>query len=109
MLGALQYLSRGWTFDDLNKSAAIHEETHRQFFNVFIEWGATYLCSKHVFYPTNFLEVKTHMHEHNLAGLPGCLRSMDAIHISVEKCWTLLRNHHKGRKNNIESQAFYFI
>jgi hypothetical protein len=36
VLGALRYLDRGWTFDDLEESTTISEETHRQFFYVFI-------------------------------------------------------------------------
>jgi hypothetical protein len=40
VLGALRYLGRGWTFDDLEESTAIHEETHRVFFHLFVEWGS---------------------------------------------------------------------
>ena len=34
LLGALRYLGRGCTFDDLEEATGIHEETHRQFFHV---------------------------------------------------------------------------
>jgi hypothetical protein len=37
ILGALSYLGRGWTFDNLEESTTTHEETHCQFFHVFIE------------------------------------------------------------------------
>jgi len=53
LLGSLRYLGRGWTFDDLEEATAIHEETHRQFFHVFIEWGSTWLYEKYVSEPFN--------------------------------------------------------
>ena len=40
LLGALRYLGRGWTFDDLEESTSISEETHRVFFHSFIKWGS---------------------------------------------------------------------
>jgi hypothetical protein len=33
VLGALRYLGRGWTFDDLEESAAVSQEVHRVFFH----------------------------------------------------------------------------
>ena len=33
VLGALRYLGRGWTFDDLEEATAISEEVHRVFFS----------------------------------------------------------------------------
>ena len=43
ILGALRYLGRGWTFDDLEEATGISEETHRQFFHEFCEVGARIL------------------------------------------------------------------
>jgi hypothetical protein len=36
VLGALRYLGRGWTFDDIEESTSISEETHRVFFRRFV-------------------------------------------------------------------------
>lgn len=41
ILGALRYLGRGWTFDDLEESTAISREVHRVFFH---EVCTTFLC-----------------------------------------------------------------
>ncbi len=41
ILGALRYIGRGWTFDDLEESTNISLSTHRQFFHTFIQVGAT--------------------------------------------------------------------
>jgi len=52
VLGALRYLGRGWTFDDIEESTAMSEETHCQFFHVFIDYCSTYLFNKYVIMPT---------------------------------------------------------
>ena len=52
MLGSLRYLGRGWTFDDIEESTGIDEETHRQFFHHFINIGSTALYNQHVVTPT---------------------------------------------------------
>ena len=51
VLGALRYLGRGFTFDDLEEVTLISEEVHRVFFHKFIEYGSTFLYSKYVSYP----------------------------------------------------------
>ena len=48
VLGVLRYIGRGWTFDDLEENTSIHEETHRQFFRIFIFWGSTALFAEYV-------------------------------------------------------------
>ena len=35
----LQYLGRGWTFDDLSENTSISQETIRVFSHLFIEFG----------------------------------------------------------------------
>jgi hypothetical protein len=67
VLGALRYLGRGWTFDDIEESTAISEETHRQFFHVFIDYCSTYLFSKYVIMPTKADEARTHIHDFALS------------------------------------------
>jgi hypothetical protein len=36
VLESLCYLGHGWTFDDLQESTAISEETHQLFFHIFV-------------------------------------------------------------------------
>lgn len=47
-LGAMRYLGRGLTFDDLEEHTAINEETHRQFLHAFITWGSTVFFEEQV-------------------------------------------------------------
>jgi hypothetical protein len=48
LLGSLRYLGRGWTFDDLDEITGVDEETHRQFFHCFIQFGSTWLFDQYV-------------------------------------------------------------
>ena len=48
VLGSLRYIGRGWTFDDLEESTGVHEETHRKFFHVFVKEGKERLYPEYV-------------------------------------------------------------
>ena len=106
LLGALRYLGRGWTFDDLEESTAINEETHRQFFHVFIQYEATALFDAYVVMPTNAEEAEAHMHEMALAGFVGCCGSADATHVLMERCSYRLRQAHEGYKLQGTARSF---
>ena len=46
VLGALRYLGRGWTFNDIEECTAVSQEVHRVFFGKFIEFSSnTYIKS----------------------------------------------------------------
>ena len=53
ILRALRYLGRGWAFDDIEEARAINEETHRQFFHIYIAFGSTELYERFVIVPTS--------------------------------------------------------
>ena len=36
ILGALRYLGRGWTFDEISEATNVSEEVHRRFFRDFV-------------------------------------------------------------------------
>lgn len=106
MLGALRYLGRGWTFDDIVESTHISAETHRCFFERFLEFGSTVLYSKYVTTPQNSEEARTHMIEFEKAGFPGCIGSCDCTHITTEKCQYNLKNNHTGRNKKNTTRTF---
>ena len=98
ILGALRYLGRGWTFDDLEEATAISEERHRRFFHEFIRVGATTMYDSYVVSPKNSADAEAHMHEFELAGFPGCVCSTDGTHVIAEKVPATLKNQHLGRE-----------
>eukprot|EP00804_Cyclotella_cryptica_P015709 CCRYP_019516-RA/>CCRYP_019516-RA protein AED:0.25 eAED:0.25 QI:0/0/0/1/1/1/2/0/275 len=106
VLGALRYLGRGWTFDDIEECTAVSQEVHRVFFGKFIEFGSTVLYNKYVVYPKNFKEAKDHMIEFTVAGLPGALGSTDATHITIWQCEYNLRNNHLDGKSSSTTHSY---
>ena len=106
VLGALRYLGRGWTFDDIEEATAVSKEVHRVFFKQFTEYGSTDLYEKYVIFPTNFEEAKRHMKEFTVAGIPGALGSCDATHVTTWQCEYNLRNNHLGGKSSSTTRSY---
>ena len=106
ILGSLRYLGRGWTFDDCEESTAVSEETHRVFFHQFITVGSTILFNKFVRSPTTSVEIKEHMLEFEMAGLPGACGSTDATTIIHEMCSHRLQRIHKGFKTKHPTRTY---
>jgi hypothetical protein len=99
VLGALRYLGRGWTFDDIEEQTGISKEVHRVFFHRFIYFGKTKLYDEFVILPNNNnKDAAIHQHEYSLAGLNGAIGSTDAVHIVLEKVRYKNRNLHLGYK-----------
>ena len=106
VLGALRYLGRGWTFDDISESTNISEEKHRVFLHSFIDIGATIMFDKWVRQPTLMSDVKDTMYEFAEAGFDGAGFSTDATHVIMEKCSSKLRNAHLGGKMPFTARSF---
>lgn len=106
VLGALRYLGRGWTFDDIEEETAVHEETHRQFFHVFIRWGSSELYDSFVKAPSTSEAAYSYMSEMESTGFHGCVGSTDATHICMERCSYRLANAHRGAKLTLPSRTY---
>jgi hypothetical protein len=106
LLGALRYLGRGWTFDDIEEATAISSYVHCAFFKKFIQFGSTVLYPQHVCHPRTAQQSETHIHEFTLAGLPGCVGSSDCTHILVKRCQYAIRNQHIGAKSSSTTRTF---
>ena len=106
ILGALRYLGRGWTFDDISEATNVSEEVHRRFFKGFTKACREHLYPKWVNRPETPEEVEDCMSEIKEAGLDGCIGSADVTHVILEKCHARLRNQHLGSKSSHTTRAF---
>ena len=70
VLGALRYLGRAVTFDELEEHTGESEETHRRFFHVYIEFGSTIFFEKYVRIPSDD-DIESSSREYVVAGRPG--------------------------------------
>ena len=82
VLGSLRVLTRNVTLDDLQEQTFISKEVHRCFFNKFIEWYSTKVFPTVVKMPT-LDEVYNNGAEYRVAGFPGCICSVDCVHVRV--------------------------
>ena len=85
ILGALRYLGRGWTFDDLFESTGVSEEIHRKFLKDFTVACRAYLYPKWVKRPETEAEIEDCMSEFKQAGFDGCTGSADITHMVLER------------------------
>jgi len=99
LLGSLRHLGRGLMFDDLEEFAAMGEETHRQFFHVFVEFGRDILFPMHIKMPRTADEFATHMSEFTTGCLPGAGFSADATNVLLWRCTHNLKQAHIGFKD----------
>ena len=106
LLVSLRYLGRGWTFDDLEESTGISAEVHRIFFHKSLDYGVEILYPRFVKYPTTSQEGLTHSLEFNKAGMHGAIGSMDACHITIEKCSHRLKQNHLGGKSKLTCRSY---
>ena len=106
ILGALRYLGRGWTFDDLEEATGVSEEVHRLFFHKFVAACANKLFPEHVKYPRTESEIQDSMAEFTEAGFTGCIGSTDCTHVVVEKMAATLKNANLGGKLPQTARSF---
>jgi hypothetical protein len=107
LLGALRYIGRGLTFDDLEEYTTINKETHRQFFHVFIDFGANYLYPRYVQFPTTDKEYQPHHREEfTEGGLHGAGFSTDATNVLLWRCSHNLKQAHVGFKNSHPARTY---
>jgi hypothetical protein len=106
LLGALRYLGRGLTFDDLEEYTAISEETHRQFFHVFIAYGENTLYPEYVVMPTTAAEFQTHQAEYGMGALAGAGFSTDASNVIMWRCQHNLKQANIGFKDSHPARTY---
>lgn len=109
ILGALRYLGRGWTFDDLYDSTGVSEEVHRRFLKVFTVACRQHLYPKWVKRPETEEEIEDCMSEFVEAGFNGCIGSADVTHIVLERCHARLKNQNLGGKSSHTTRGFQIV
>lgn len=106
LLGTLRYLGRGWTFDDIEEATGISGEVHRCFFHTFTDFGSTVLYNEYINTPENRAEAEKHMHEFKEAGFNGCMGSMDATHVKMDRCSNIMQLANKGYKMPFPARTY---
>jgi hypothetical protein len=104
--GALRYLGRGWTFDDLLESTGVHAELHCQFLHVSIAFGSEILYERYVVAPLDNRTAMSHLHEMQVAGFHGAVGSTHATHVVMERCKYALKQYHASPKTKHPARTY---
>jgi hypothetical protein len=94
---ALYLLGSGASFCSCKPLCGISmSEVHNLFF-IFIE-ALVDMKDEYIFLPRNLTELKCVNEDYNDTGLPGCVGSMDVVHVKWYQCPTGDHNRVKGKE-----------
>lgn len=109
VLGALRILARSSTFDEVNELTNMGEETMRAFFHKFVGiFSSEEVYSQFVYPPRTKKTLKIVEREYRKRGLPGCVGSVDCVHVAWDVCPVRLWHMHNG-KEGYRSVAFEVV
>ena len=94
LLGALRYLGRGHTFDDIEEATAISREVNRNFLHTFLKYGSTVLYQRHVIDAACLTAPSKYEKLFAAAGFNGCMGSTDATHVGMLSCTNWAAHNH---------------
>ena len=105
VLACLRYLGSGCPFDLLEELTCVDEETIRLFFHKhFCIWGM-HAAEEVIGLPDDAASLEHVMGLYDLLGLPGCVGSIDCVHVVWDRCRAGLHNVCRG-KEDYPSLAF---
>lgn len=108
ILGSIRYLASGCTFDALEELTNVDQETHRIFFHQkFCTWGAI-VSKEHIRMPDKEEELRHVQSLYEGKGLPGCVGSIDCVHVCWDCCPASLHSTCKG-KDSVPTLAFEVV
>lgn len=100
VLGVLRVLGRNSTFDCIAELTNSDEETHRKFFHAFNMFFVREYYNAFVSPPKDIEDVQRITNNFSQVGLPGCVGSIDCVHIPWERCPQIHKNMYIGKEGN---------
>ena len=97
VMSALYLLATGATFCCCKPLCGICTLEVRKFFYIFIE-ALVDMKDEYIYIPRNITEMQRISRDYNAAGLPGCVGSMDVVHVKWANCPTGDHNRAKGKE-----------
>ena len=97
LLGCLNTLGMGANHFSVSLQTNISEEVHRTFF---MKWIGLMASVKELFIymPQEEIQLKFVVDEYKAMGLPGCVGSVDCVHIGWDMCPVQYTNMYKGKE-----------
>ena len=97
LLGVLYALGTAATHFTVSSHTNLSEEVHRRFF---IDWttNMSSIKAEYIYMPRNDAELKFVVGEYEELGLPGCIGSVDCVHIGWDNCPVQMKNMYTGKE-----------
>ena len=97
LLGVLFALGTAATQFNVSSHTNLSEEVHRRFF---IDWVTkmSSLKAEYIYMPRDDTELKFVVGEYEELGLPGCIGSIDCVHIGWDNCPVQMKNMYTGKE-----------
>lgn len=102
----LRVMGRGWLFDDVAEVTGIGTSTAHYLFHQFMRRYVDVFYNEHVYMPRSVEERDAVEAQYRLKGFPGCLGSIDCVHISWIRSPHALRHEYTNGKNKFPSLVF---
>lgn len=93
----LRVLGRNSTFDCIAELTNSNQEVHRLFFHKFNDCFVKKFYSTYVYAPTTLDDITKVAKIYDKLGLPGCVGSIDCVHIAWERCPQIHKNWYTGK------------
>jgi hypothetical protein len=97
VMSALYLLATGAAFCCCKPLCGIRTLEVRKFFYIFIK-ALVDMKDEYIYIPRNITEMQHISRHYNAAGLPGCVGSMDLVHVKWASCPTGDHNRAKGKE-----------
>lgn len=97
ILGVLRIIGRNWCLDDVCEASLISERTMSRFFHEFCQVFVRHFWNRYVKTP-NGDDLDEMLSVYAKLGLPGCVGSIDCVHLKWDKCPVWLSNECKGKE-----------
>ena len=99
VLGALRILARSASYYEIEELSHIGKETVRSFFHRFIAYfGSDEVFSSYVHPPISEAAIAVTEEMYRKKGLPGCIGSVDCVHIEWDRCPSRRAMQHTGKE-----------
>ena len=99
VLGALRVLGRGLCMDDISELTNVSMEVHRVFFHKFCHYFGQIVFDEYCKPPESVNEMEYILKQYEALGLPGCIGSMDCVHIAWDRAPHKLRWKYIGKEH----------
>jgi Plant transposon protein. len=108
VLGSLRCIASGCTFDAIEELTCVSQQTHRLFFHkYFCTWGK--VAANDIIMMPHDVDAISHVtRQYEQRGLPGCVGSIDCVHVCWDRCPASMHSVCKG-KDKVPTLAFQVV